>query len=414
MPDSLKTKKRPQIVSPAGNLEKLRFAVAYGADSVYFGADAFNLRVRSDNFSREDLERASSICRENDVSSVFLLNAFLHESDLEEMRGYLDSLKDLSFDAVMISDPGMLDLLEKAGWSCDIHLSTQVNTLNHMAARFWKRSGVKRLVLAREVKPDEIERIKGSTDIEIEVFVHGALCVAYSGRCLLSRYLSGRDANQGDCSQPCRWNYRLMEEKRPGQLLTIGEEPRGTAILASKDLCLIEHVERLATAGVDALKIEGRMKSLYHAANATRIYKDAAVHAETDEFPRRLPFWRKELEAISHRPYTDDLFDEFSQRGYEPITYIHETLYLGHVVEEGTTALQAEVHVANPIFRGESVEVVYPIDGSPKDGCLTIEAILGADGEPTDMALPRTTALLRFNAPVHRYGIFRRRLENSV
>ena len=281
---------RVEIVSPAGNLEKMILAVKYGADNVYFGGDEFNLRVKAGNFTFEDLKSGIEYCRNSGVKTTFLMNAFLHEEDVDAVFKYAEKIRELGFDSVMISDPGMFRILKQAGIDADFHLSTQMSTLNSFSVKFWLDAGFKRIVLAREVTVDEIKMIKRNTGADIEVFAHGALCIAYSGRCLLSRYLQGGDANMGDCSQPCRWKYSLVEEKRAGDYIPVYQHERGTEILSSKDICLIERLEEYIDAGVNAFKIEGRMKSIYHTANTTRIYKHAVQMAGTDEFRNYLPF----------------------------------------------------------------------------------------------------------------------------
>jgi putative protease len=253
-----------------------------GADALLRGVNSI-CRVRAGNFTDEEMEKSCEFCREAGVKTIFLMNAFLHEGDLDVARAYIEKAGRFSFDAVMVSDPGMLLMLRDAGINAALHLSTQMNTLNHMAVRFWRDAGFSRVVLGREVSLDEIRKIRRHTDMEIEIFAHGALCVAYSGRCLLSRYLSGRDANRGDCAQPCRWDFKLAEEKRPGMYMDILEHERGTEILSSKDLCLIDRLPEYIEAGVDSFKIEGRMKSLYHAANTTRIYSHEIGRASCRE-----------------------------------------------------------------------------------------------------------------------------------
>jgi len=303
------------------------------------------------------------------------MNAFLHEEDVEAAFEYAKRIKELGFDSVMISDPGMLQILKQVGIEADFHLSTQMSTLNSYSVKFWIESGFKRIVLAREATVDEIRMIKKNTGAEIEVFAHGALCVAYSGRCLLSRYLQGGDANRGDCSQPCRWKYSLMEEKREGDYLPVIEHEKGTEIMSSKDLCLLERLEEYVDAGVDAFKIEGRMKSIYHAANTTRIYKHAVQKAGTDEFKKYLPFWLEELNLISHRPYTTDLFNEFGKMGYDGVPYINNALFVAYRSDDGEPAEEVTVKTFNPIYRGEVLDGIYPISDEIIDDTYRVEKI---------------------------------------
>jgi putative protease len=399
-----------EILSPAGNKEKLHFAVKYGADAVYFGGEEFNLRVRADNFSHEDIIESVEFCKKQNVKTVFLMNAFLHEADLKTANSYIDKIKDIPFDAFMISDPGMLMMLENAKIEGEFHLSTQMNTLNHRAIKFWQRAGFSRIVLGREVTLDEIKTIRDNTDIELEVFVHGALCVSYSGRCLLSRYMSGRDANQGDCSQPCRWRYSLIEEKRPGNHLDFIEHAKGTEILSSKDLMLLPRLEEYIEAGADAFKIEGRMKSLYHAANTTRIYKHAARCSGTDDFKKNMDFWTNELDLINHRPYTDDLFNEFDNMGFDEIPYIKKAQFMAYNLEEKMTGDMISVKTFNPIKIGETLEVIYPIEDSIRDTEVTVTEIYQRDDIKVDMARPNDEYVIRFDKAIEPYGIFRKRI----
>ncbi|MBN2160494.1 MAG: U32 family peptidase [Spirochaetes bacterium] len=409
MSDQVSTKKRPEIIAPAGNLEKLKFAVLYGADAVYFGGEQHNLRIRSDNFSRDDIAEAVRFCRERGARTVFLMNSFLHEKDIQPARAYLSEIRDFRFDAVMVSDPGMMLLIREAGIESDIHLSTQMSTLNHLAVKFWRDAGVARIVLAREATADEIRAIKEQTGAAVEVFVHGALCIAYSGRCLLSRYLAGRDANRGDCAQACRWRYSLVEEKRPGEPLEIIEHGPCTEILSSKDLCLVGRLDEYIAAGVDALKIEGRMKSIYYTANTVRIYRHAASLAGTAEFANHLPFYREELDLVSHRPYTDDLFNEFGGNGFAPIPTVKKALFLGY--KAGTAPGGGSlVKTFNPVYRGETLDAIFPITDGKRDCSFTVKEIFDDEDRGIDMARPYSFCRVIFDREPDDYAIFRRRL----
>ncbi|MBN1532287.1 MAG: U32 family peptidase [Spirochaetes bacterium] len=413
----------PEIVAPAGNLEKLKMAVRFGADAVYFGGGGFNLRAQADNFTPDEIAKAVEFCAGHGARTVFLVNSFLHEAEIPAAREYIASIQRFPFDAVMVSDPGMLLLLRECGVTAAVHLSTQMSTLNHLAIRFWRGAGVSRIVLARETSLEEIRMIRDHCDAEIEVFVHGALCISYSGRCLLSRYLSGRDANRGDCSHPCRWHYTLVEEKRPGSHLEIaqynpvaspgGRSVAGTEILSSKDLCLIGRIPDYVSAGVTAFKIEGRMKSLYYAAGTARVYRDAVRLAGTDEFTRRLPFWKEELDLVSHRPYTEDLFNEFGSGGFRDLPMVQKALFLGYAVSAGN-GRTAGVKAFNPIRRGETVECIYPIEGDIRDATLHVERIVDGDGLDREMARPGETCRITFDRDVLAHGIFRRRLVDGT
>lgn len=402
---------RVEIVSPAGNIEKLKFAVKYGADAVYFGCDRFNLRDKTTNFSLDDIKKGIEICKKEAVKSIFLLNSFLHEKDINDAREYIGKIKRFDFDAVMVSDPGMLLLLKEADIKSEIHLSTQMSTLNHLAIKFWNEMGIKRIVLARETTLDEIKSIREHTDVEIEIFVHGSLCVSYSGRCLLSRFLSGRDANLGNCSHPCRWNYSLIEEKRQGNHMEIVEYAKGTEIIASKDLCLIEKLNDYIEAGINAFKIEGRMKSLYYTANTTRIYKHATQTLTTEPNNNDyLSFWLEELDLVSHRPYTNDPFNEFGDSGFTKIPYIKKVLFLGYKLSSGENETEASVKIFNPIYVNEVIDAIFPIKRKTiKDSTFHVKKII-YDGEAVEMAQPGKIYLIKFDKPVCNYAIFRRKL----
>jgi U32 family peptidase len=408
-----KTRKLPEIVSPAGNLEKLKFAALYGADAVYFGGGQFNLRAQSDSFNRNDIDEALQFCKERGVKTVFLLNSFLHEKDLPAAKHYVNGIKNFRFDAVMISDPGMVTLVKESGMQAEVHLSTQMSTLNHLAVRFWTKSGIDRIVLAREAGADEIKLIRDNSDAQIEVFVHGALCIAYSGRCLLSRYLAGRDANRGDCAQACRWRYSLIEEKRQGSHLEIVEHACGTEILSSRDLCLLERLHEYMAAGVDAFKVEGRMKSLYYAANTARIYKHALLASGTDKFAEDLPFYKRELDMVSHRPYTDNLFKGPENETHASPPYIKKAEFLGYRAIESVQGEYCTVKVSNPIYLNETIEAIFPIEGSIKDGRYTVMEIVDQVGERSDMARPGLEYRIKFDKTPGDHAIFRRRLTEN-
>lgn len=398
------------IVAPAGNLAKLKSAIYYGADEVYFGGSSFNLRNQANNFSLDELAEAAEFCKKHKVKSVFLLNSFLHEKSLVQAREYIKEIKDYHFDAVMISDPGMLALVDEAGLDCERHLSTQMSTLNHLSVKFWENAGFNRIVLAREVTLEEIKALRGETSIQLECFIHGALCVAYSGRCLLSRYMSGRDANLGSCAQPCRWKFSLVESSRPGNYMPVFEENGGTEILSSKDLCLLSQLPEYVAAGIDAFKIEGRMKSVYYTANVVRIYKDALnTIKKGGDFESKLPFWLEELDLVSHRPYTEDLFNEFQEKGYYGIPYIQKAEYLGFL-EENLVDGTALVSTSNPIYKDEEISCIAPItDGNVEDiAALYVEAIFDENGLEQEVAKQDRRYRIRFAQQVPERAIFRR------
>lgn len=401
--------KKPILISPAGNLHKLQYAIQYGADAVYFGGEVFNLRTGGENFTIDELAYAVSLCQNAKVDSIFLLNSFLHENDIAKVKEYVESIKHIPFSAIMISDPGMMVLIREMGISLPLHLSTQMSTLNHYAINFWRDAGISRIVLGREVTLEEIRRIRSHVDSEIEVFVHGALCISYSGRCLLSRYFTGRDANSGQCTHPCRWKYALVEENREGNHLDIIEHARGTEILSSKDLCLIRLLSDYAHAGVDAFKIEGRMKSVYYTANTTRIYAEAISFIDNPiEFAARLPFWQRELELVSHRPYTEDLFNEFQgMKSEKNIPTIKGARFFGYYLDRGKDETEIYMMIRNPFSLGDRIEAIYPIvDHHVRDTAYRVCEI--TEGElVAHSTIPGRIYRVRFDAPVHEYAVFR-------
>ncbi|KLU62866.1 putative protease YdcP precursor [Peptococcaceae bacterium CEB3] len=300
-------KKKPELLAPAGDLEKLRYALAYGADAVYIGGTSFGLRAYAGNFSPEEMKEAVLRVHALGKKLYVTVNVFAHEADFDELPDYLSNLARLGVDALIVSDPGVLALAREVAPGIALHLSTQANSTNSYAVRFWQRQGVKRAVLARELSLAELSLVRQRVPGELEMFVHGAMCMSYSGRCLLSNYLTGRDANRGECAQPCRWGYGLVEEKRPGQVFPLEEDERGTYIFNSHDLCLLPHLPLLAPLGIESYKIEGRMKSVHYVASTVKVYREALdVLWEQGEkaFERRLPAWLDELDKVSHRDYS--------------------------------------------------------------------------------------------------------------
>jgi len=305
--------KKAELLVPVGNREKLEVAIAYGADAVYFGGRDFSLRARAGNFSPVGLKEALTYCRERRVKAYLTVNLLARDGDFPPLADFLASLRDAPPDALIVADPGVVALCRELLPAIPLHLSTQANTLNRRAAAFWQRQGVARVNLARELSRAEITALARSLpELEFEVFVHGAMCMAYSGRCLLSAALAGRSANRGDCAQPCRWSYALLEEQRPGEYMGLEEDQRGTYIFNSRDLCLLARLPELTAAGIRALKIEGRMKSAYYVAVVTRVYRRALDRlAENGGFDRdELEVWKKELTRVSHRRYTEAFFSD--------------------------------------------------------------------------------------------------------
>lgn len=301
--------KLPELLAPAGNLEKLKTALLFGADAVYVGGKNFSLRAQSDNFDFAALQEGVQYAHELGKKVYVALNVFAHQKELQGIAAYLPELLDAKIDAVIVADPGVFRLVRQEAPNLAVHISTQANTVNASAACFWQELGAKRVVLAREVTYKELLDIRSQAEVQLETFVHGAMCVSYSGRCLLSNYFTGRDANRGACTQPCRWKYALQEETRPGQFYPVEEDAHGTYFMNSKDLCLLPHLPALVTAGVDSLKIEGRMKSIHYVATVVRVYRQALdLFARNPEEFAIPPEWLEELQLVSQRAYTDGFF----------------------------------------------------------------------------------------------------------
>jgi len=354
--------KIPELLLPAGDPEKLKTALLYGGDAYYIGGTNFSLRTASKNFTIADIKDAVKIVHAKNKKLYLALNIFPHEYDFKELENYLKQISDIEIDALIISDFGILSLIKELGLNIPIHISTQANILNHYAINFVKDLGVKRVILARELCFDELKTLrKKCPEIELEVFVHGAMCMSYSGRCLLSLYLNNRDANKGDCSQPCRWKYSIIEEKRPGIEFPIHEEEGGTYILNSKDLCLIKYLDKIANIGIDSIKIEGRVKSEYYIAVIARVYKDALslLHKENNNYivPEE---WLEELNNISHRPYTTGFFHGYNEdiMHYESSSYIRNTQVLGKII--GNSNGNSLVEVKNNILLDDALEIFSP------------------------------------------------------
>ncbi len=354
-----KVKCRPELLLPAGDMEKLETAVRFGADAVYLGTDDFGLRAHAGNFSLEQLRLARHLTRERGVDLYLTLNASLKPAEFVALEALLEELKPLDLDAYIIADPGVLTTIRRVDPQRRIHVSTQVNSCNPRAAEFWRVSGACRINLARELSLEDMRAFAAETTMELECFVHGAMCVAHSGRCLLSTALLGRSANRGDCAQPCRWNYELIEELRPEERFSFEEDGRGSYIMNSRDLCLVEQLAELMTAGIGAFKVEGRMKSLYYVATTARVYRDA-INRLRDNPEDVDPRWRAELEKVSHRPYdTGFFFNDGDARIHATDThYIRTHDFVGLVRRDAVDGLWVEGR--NRFFQGDELELIGP------------------------------------------------------
>ena len=389
-------------------MEKLRIAVHYGADAVYLGGKEFSLRNLADNFSPDELSEAVSYAHEHGVKVYLATNIFPGNADLEEMRLYLEKVAAIPLDACIVADPGVLELVKEISPGRPIHLSTQANTTNWLSARFWKRQGVTRVNLARELSLHDIHEVKEKAGLEVEVFVHGAMCISYSGRCLLSSIMTGRDANRGECAHPCRWGYALVEEQRPGVYFPVMEDDRGTFIFNSRDLCLLEHLPELAESGIDSLKIEGRMKGIHYTASVVRVYREALDRYRDDPHGFRVrEEWLNELKKISHRGYTTGFLfgrpgDE--DREYES-SYLRSHEFVGVVAGVSDDGV-ASVEVRNRLAAGDEVEIIGRALSSHRFTVTEMTSEL--DGSSLAVAHPNQRVRLRIPFYVEPLDLLRR------
>lgn len=378
-----------ELLMPAGSLEVLKVAVLYGADAVYIGGEAFGLRAKARNFSLEEMKEGVRFAHARGVKVYVTANILAHNRDLAGAGQYFEELKDVGMDALIISDPGIFSIAKKVLPQTEIHISTQANNTNYGTFRFWHKLGAKRVVAARELSLKEIKEIRASIpeEMEIEAFVHGAMCISYSGRCLLSSFLTGRDANQGACTHPCRWKYALVEESRPSEYMPVFENDRGTYIFNSKDLCMIEHIPELILAGIDSFKVEGRMKTALYAATVARAYRLAIddYKKEPEYYRSRIPFYRSEIAKCTNRQFTTGFFfgrpDETSQI-YENSTYIKEYTYLGMIGEKNEKGMY-RIEQKNKFSVGEEIEAIKP-DG--RNIVVKVRSITDEEGNPMESA----------------------------
>ena len=400
---------KPEVLAPAGNLEKLKFAVDFGADAVYLGGKDFNLRAKANNFTLTEMAEGIEYAHKNGKEVYITLNAFARNRDFEKIEEFIDRVKDLSPDAFIVSDLGVLATVKERAPEIDVHISTQANTTNYRAVKVYKDLGVKRVVLARELSIDEIKEIKDLVpEMEVEVFVHGAMCMAYSGRCLLSNYLSTRDSNKGACSQSCRWKYYIVEETRPGEYMPIEEDEKGTYIFNSKDLCALPLLPELLEAGVDSLKIEGRVKSAYYVAVTTSVYRRAVdlLKEDREKFKEELPHLLGELTKVSHRPYTTGFLRKGEEvlQHYETSSYIRNYKFLA-VFKDGKWIIRNQFKI------NDEVEIFTPNAKVYKAKIEKIKLLKGEKEEEVKIIHPNQVANVVFNRliPVTENTILRRK-----
>lgn len=375
--------KKPELLIPASNLEVLKIAVLYGADAVYIGGEMYGLRAKAKNFSGGDMKEGIDFAHAHGKKVYVTANITAHNEDLSGIKKYFEELKEIKPDAVIISDPGVFEIAKEVAPEMELHISTQANNVNYATYRFWHRLGAKRVVSARELSLEEIKEIRGNIpdDLEIETFVHGAMCMAHSGRCLLSNYFTGRDANRGACTHPCRWKYYLVEETRPGEYLPVEENERGTYIFNSKDLCMIEYVPQLINAGIDSFKVEGRMKTALYVASVARTYRKAIddFFENPALYEKNIPYYREEISKCTYRQFTTGFFfgkPDADAQIYDNNTYIKEYTYLGIIGEKNKEGYY-RLEQRNKFSVGDEIEVMKP-DG--RNLLLTVKGIHDEEG----------------------------------
>ena len=403
--------RRPELLIPASNLEVLKVAVMFGADAVYIGGEAFGLRAKAKNFSKDDMAAGIRFAHEHGVRVHVTVNILAHNDDLEGVREYLCELKELKPDALIIADPAIFEMAKEICPDIERHVSTQANNTNYGTYNFWWKQGAKRVVSARELSLKEISEIRKHIpeEMEIESFIHGAMCISYSGRCLLSNFFTGRDANQGACTHPCRWKYAVVEEKRPGQYMPVYKNERGTYIFNSKDLCMIEHIPEMIEAGIDSFKIEGRMKTALYVATVARTYRLAIDDYLKDPklYEEHMLWYLDQISNCTYRQFTTGFYfgkpDETSQI-YDSNTYVREYTYLGIIGKESDGRYRIEQR--NKFSVGETIEIMKP-DGQNIE--TVVRAIINEDGETQESA-PHSKQVLyvELDKKAEKYDILRR------
>ena len=404
--------RKPELLIPASSLEVLKTAVIFGADAVYIGGEAFSLRAKAKNFSHEDMKEGIAFAHAHGVRVHVTANILAHNYDMEPARNYFQELAELAPDAIIVADPGMIMLAKENCPDIEIHLSTQANNTNYMTYRFWYGQGVKRVVSARELSLKEIKEIREQIpeDMEIESFIHGAMCISYSGRCLLSNYFTGRDANRGACTHPCRWKYAVVEESRPGEYMPVYENERGTYIFNSKDLCMIEHIPEMIDAGIDSFKIEGRMKTALYVATVARTYRKAIDDFKKDPelYRQNMEWYKEEIGKCTYREFTTGFY--FGKPGadaqiYDNNTYVKNFTYLG-TVENVDERGFAKIEQKNKFSVGEMIEIMKP-DG--RNLQVEVKGIYDAEGQAQESAPhPKQELYIDLGVAPEEYDILRR------
>lgn len=407
------SQKRPELLIPASSLEVLKTAVMFGADAVYIGGEAFGLRAKAKNFSMEDMKKGVEFAHAHGVKVHVTVNILAHNDDLPGVEEYLKELKEVGPDALIIADPGVFELAKEICPKIQRHVSTQANNTNYATYQFWWKQGASRVVSARELSLREIKEIRERipAEMEIESFIHGAMCISYSGRCLLSNFFTGRDANQGACTHPCRWKYSIVEETRPNEYMPVYENERGTYIFNSKDLCMIEHIPELMESGIDSFKIEGRMKTALYVATVARTYRKAIddYKVSPELYKKNLPWYLDQISNCTYRQFTTGFFfgkpsDE--AQIYDNNTYLKEYTYLGIVGEQNEEGLY-RIEQRNKFSVGEEIEIMKP-DG--ENLTVTVKRIVDEDGADMESAPhPKQVLYIDLGHPLEKYDILRRK-----
>lgn len=406
-------RKKPELMIPASSLEVLKIAVVFGADAVYIGGEAFGLRAKAKNFTMEEMAEGIAFAHAHGVKVYVTANILAHNDDLEGVRAYFEELKKIGPDALIIADPAIFMIAKEVCPEIERHVSTQANNTNYGTYLFWHQLGAKRVVTARELSIAEIKEIRAHIpdDLEIETFIHGAMCISYSGRCLLSNYFTGRDANQGACTHPCRWKYAVVEEKRPGEYFPVYENERGTYIFNSKDLCMIEHIPDLADAGIDSFKIEGRMKTALYVATVARTYRKAIddYFESPEKYQANMPWYLDQISNCTYRQFTTGFFygkpSEEAQI-YDSNTYLREYTYLGIVGGQNEEGLY-QIEQRNKFSVGEEIEVMKP---NGENILVTVKAIRDEKGAEMESAPhPQQILYIDLGMPLDKYDILRRK-----
>ncbi|MCK9267709.1 MAG: U32 family peptidase [Alkaliphilus sp.] len=406
--------KKVELLAPAGDLERLKIAIMYGADAVYIGGQIFGLRAAAKNFTLEELKEGVQYAHERGVKVYITANIIPHNEDLKNLPEYLKTIHEVGVDAVIVSDPGTFTIIKETIPDMEIHISTQANNTNYMTVKFWGDLGASRVILARELSLEEIREIRANVpdNIGLEAFVHGAMCMSYSGRCLLSNYMTGRDANRGECAQPCRWKYNLVEEKRPGEYIQVIEDEKGSYFMNSKDLCMIEYIPEMIESGITSLKIEGRMKTTYYVAMVVKAYRLAIDHYYKD--PQNWQFnpkWMEELKKASHRDFTTGFY--FDKPGpddhhYDNRSYVRDYSFIGLVKDYDTSSGIATIEQRNRFFLGDDIEIIGPRE----EMAMAITKMWDEDMNPIYVAPhPQQIIKIKIETPVKENYILIKRIE---